>query len=362
MYANTWIDEAIGKAVARTRGIAGEVKDFPHIVDGGAWQCTPDGVWTGGFWAGVLWLAFERDGGDDLRRLAVQFTERLLPRASDTHNHDLGFMFFPSAIKAWSLTGQERYRTAAIEAASALAKQFNPSAGFIPGWGFFGKQDWSGWVLVDTLMNLPLLVWASNQADDMTFMDVVHAQVKKTLEHHFRPEGSVYHVYKFDPETGAPLGGDTYQGLGPESSWSRGQAWAITALAILASMTGDGKLQAASERVTRYFLNLLPDDGVPPWDFKDPNPRGPKDSSAGAIASYGFIKLYCLTKDRAHFDTAVRLLQALALTCGNGSGHGGLLLHATADLPHGLGVDGSTMYGDYYYLKSLVALRELSKE
>jgi unsaturated chondroitin disaccharide hydrolase len=88
---------------------------------------------------------------------------------------------------------------------------------------------------------------------------------------------------------------------------------------------------------------------------------GPRDSSAGAIASYGFLKLYGLTIDRAHFDTASRLLQALALTCGNGSQQGGLLLHATADLPHGLGIDGSTMYGDYYYLKSLVALRDLSR-
>jgi unsaturated chondroitin disaccharide hydrolase len=361
MYANTWIDHAIGKAVARSRGIAGEVNDFPHITNHGAWQCTPDGVWTGGFWAGILWLAYETDGGDDLRRLAVQFTERLLPRSSDAHNHDLGFMFFPSAIKAWSLTGEERYRKAAILAASALAKQFNPKAGFIPGWGFFGKQDWSGSVLIDTLMNLPLLVWAAQQGGDGRLTDVAHAHVDKTLAHHFRPDGSVYHVYKFDPETGEPLGGDTYQGLEPESSWSRGQAWAITALAILAAQTGALRLRESSERVARYFLSQLPDGGVPPWDFNEKNQDCPKDSSAGAIASYGFLKLYGLTKDRAHFDTATRLLQALALTCGNGSGQGGLLLHATADLPHGLGVDGSTMYGDYYYLKSLVALRDLSR-
>jgi unsaturated chondroitin disaccharide hydrolase len=96
-------------------------------------------------------------------------------------------MFFPSAIKAWSLTGEERYRTAAIEAASALASQFNPRAGFIPGWGFFGKQDWSGSVLIDTLMNLPLLVWAWQQGGDATLRNVVCAHVNKTLAHHFQP-------------------------------------------------------------------------------------------------------------------------------------------------------------------------------
>lgn len=133
-------------------------------------------------------------------------------------------------------------------------------------------------------MNLPLLVWAWQQGGDATLRNVVCAHVNKTLAHHFRPEGSVY-VYKFDPETGEPLGGDTYQGLGPESSWSRGQAWAITALAILAAQTGDLPLHAPSERVARYFLKHSPDDGVPPWDFKEVGQDGPKDSSAGAIAS-----------------------------------------------------------------------------
>ena len=237
MHDETWINEAIGNAVARTRGIARETTDFPHITSNGDWQCTPDGVWTGGFWAGILWLASEQDGCGDLQHLAIDFTDRLLPRSSDTHNHDLGFMFYPSAIKGWTLTGDERYRQAAIDAAVALGRQFNAEAGFIPGWGFFGKQDWSGSVLVDTLMNLPLLVWAVQQGADASLMDVVRAQVVKTLEHHLRPDGSVYHVFKFDPATGKGTGGDTYQGLGPESSWSRGQAWAITGLAILARMT-----------------------------------------------------------------------------------------------------------------------------
>lgn len=361
MYANTWIDEAIGKAVARARGIAHETTDFPHITHNGAWQCTPDGVWTGGFWAGVLWLGYEKEGASDLRRLAADATDRLLRRSADKHNHDLGFMFVPSAVKGWKLTGDERYRGAAIEAAAALYSQFNPKAGFIPGWGFFGKQDWSGSALVDTLMNLPLLVWAVQQGADPKLMDVVNAHTAQTLRHHFRPDGSVYHIYKFEPSTGAALGGDTYQGLRPESSWARGQAWAITGLAILAEMTRDSRFLAAGEKVAGYFLSQLPADSVPPWDFSAEGPDEPRDSSASAIASYGFLKLYVVTNDRSHFETATRLLQALALTCGNGSESGGLLLHATADLPHGLGVDGSTIYGDYYYLKSLMALRDLSR-
>jgi unsaturated chondroitin disaccharide hydrolase len=357
MTDNDWIDAAIDAAARRTHGILAEVSDFPHITHGGEWRCTPDGVWTGGFWAGILWLVAERSGDAGLRAAAGRFTDRLLPRASDTRNHDLGFMFYPSAITGWRLTGEERYRQAARDAAAALAGQFNPVAGFIPGWGFFGGQDWSGSVLVDTVMNLPLLVWAAGQGGDPGLLEVARAHAATTLAHHVRDDGSVFHVYRFDPATGAGLGGDTYQGLGPDSSWSRGQAWAITGFAILAGMTGDAAYRDASAAVARYFLDQLPEDGVPPWDFSAPGPDQPRDASAGAIAAYGFLRLYAITGDAGHLRTARRLLRALALTCGNDTDRGGLLLHATADLPHGLGIDGSTMYGDYYYLKALLALR-----
>lgn len=354
-----WIDDAIAHAMSRVDGIAEEAVDFPHITEKKQWRSTPDGVWTGGFWAGLLWLAYQRDRQEHRLERAVSFTDRLLPRAGDTHNHDLGFMFFPSAIKGWHLIDEPRYRDRAMDAARSLAAQFNHEAGFIPGWGFFGGEDWSGSVLIDTLMNLPLLVWAVKHGADPQLMEVVRRHTATALKHHLRADGSVYHVYRFDPHTGKPLGGDTYQGLAPESAWARGQAWALTGLAILAAMTADAGYLAASQRIAACFASQLPRDGVPPWDFKATGAGEPKDASAGAIASYGLQKLFRITGQRHYLDLAIRLLQALASTCGNRSSEGGLLLHATADLPHGLGIDESTMYGDYYYLKSLIALDEL---
>jgi unsaturated chondroitin disaccharide hydrolase len=356
----TWIDQAIAQAMERADGILTEVDDFPHITERKRWVCTPDGVWTGGFWAGILWLCYEQQRTDERLQRAISFTDRLLVRANDTHNHDLGFMFYPSAIKAWQLTGEERYRNAARQAATALAAQFNADAGYIPGWGFFGGRDWSGSVLVDTLMNLPLLVWATRQGGDAHLMEVVRRQVSITLKHHMRADGSFYHVYKFDPKSGAPLGGDTYQGLGAESIWSRGQAWAITALAILSEMTEERSYLEAGEKVAARFDHLLPETHIPPWDFAAPGADQPRDSSAAAIASYGFLKLAKVTRDPQHQRTAEKILKSLVETCGNRTGSGGLLLHATADLPHGLGIDESTMYGDFYYLKSLVSLRRSS--
>ncbi len=358
---NSWIGEAITAAIARIDAIADTVTDFPHITERGKWSCTPDGVWTGGFWAGLLWLAYERMPTEGRAKLARSYTDRLLPRAADSHNHDLGFMFYPSAIKGWRLTGEERYRQAAMAAARALAGQFNPRGGFIPGWGFFGGEDWSGSVLIDTLMNLPLLVWAVQQGESADLMDVVRRHTDTALANHLRADGSVSHVFKFDTASGAPLGPATYQGLSADSSWARGQGWALTGLAMLAEKTGEQKYRAASERIAARFVSQLPDKVVPPWDFSAVGPEQPRDSAAGAIASFGMLKLYQLTGEARHRATATKLLQALAATCANRTDDGGLLLHATADLPHGLGIDESTMYGDFYYLKALILLDKLVK-
>jgi unsaturated chondroitin disaccharide hydrolase len=353
-----WLGQATAAAIGQVDAIAASVQDFPHVTEKKRWTCTSDGVWTGGFWAGLLWLAQSQQPSQQRLARAEAFTQRLLPRARDAHNHDLGFMFFPSAVKGWQLTGNEDYRRHAIEAARSLAAQFNDQGGFIPGWGFFGGEDWRGSVLIDTLMNLPLLVWAVQQGAESSLMDVVRRHAATALAHHVRPNGSVYHVFKFDPDTGAPLGGDTYQGKSPESAWARGQAWALTGLALLASRTKDRSYAQASRKVADFFISALPQDHVPYWDFDVSGPGEPRDASAGAIAAYGLQKLFDLTGERRYLDAATNLLKALASTCANTPGAaGGVLLHATADLPHGLGIDESTMYGDYYYLKALIALQ-----
>ncbi len=358
MTAKAWIRNAIDMAVARTRAIDRVVVDFPHITEQKRWQTTPDGVWTGGFWAGLLWLAHAHAGDAHSLARAVAVTDRLLPRAGDTTNHDLGFMFVPSAVAGWRATGEARYRAAALAAAHSLAAQYDARAGYIPGWGFFGGEDWGGYALIDTLMNMPLLVWAVGEGADRRLLEVARGHTETTLRYLQRADGSVYHRYRFDRETGAPLGGDTYQGYASESAWSRGQAWAITALALLGSRLDEPRYLAAAERVAAWFIEALPADGVPPWDFHAPGADEPRDSSAGAIAAYGLQKLHDATGKTAYLEMAERLLRALADSCANRGDDGGLLLHATADLPHGHGIDESVMYGDYYYLKALVAFAD----
>jgi unsaturated chondroitin disaccharide hydrolase len=356
--AGGWLETAILNAVRRARAINREATDFPHITDGGHWRFTSDGVWTGGFWAGLLWLSSDVVDDGYLRQRAIEFTERLLPRASDRQNHDLGFMFVPSAVKAWRVLHDERYRKAALLAARTLADQFNDEGGYIPGWGFFGGDDWSGNVLIDTLMNLPLLVWAVKEGEDARLLDVVHRHAEMSIRYLMRDDGSVFHMYRFAPSTGEPLRGDTYQGYGPETTWSRGQAWAIAGFAMLGQMLSDDRYVAAAERAATYFLDQLSEDAVPLWDFQAPEHLRHRDASAGAIASYGLLRLADASGKTGYRDSAALLLSSLSRNCANRGNSGGLLLHATADLPHGHGIDESVIYGDYYYLKALLALRD----
>lgn len=351
-----WLDSAIEHCITKTTANSRKFKDFPHITENGKYLFTKDGVWTGGFWTGLLWLCYRQRRDPELLASAEHFTERLLPRAHDTRNHDLGFMFYPAAITGWRMTGNERYHRAALTAADSLAKQFNTEGGFIPGWGFFGGEEWAGAVLIDTLMNLPLLVWAGANGGSEALLQVVETHAAKALAHHLRADGSVFHVYHFSPQ-GQPVRGDTYQGLAPDSAWSRGQGWAIAGLAMLADELKDENYRAAAERVARFVIDSLPADRIPLWDYRDSNPAAPKDASAGSISAYGLLRLYGITGNADYRSRAQEMLKALYENCTAGENEG-LLCHATADLPHGLGIDQATIYGDYYFLKALLALKE----
>lgn len=350
-----WAGAALAQAldcVAARLSTAG----YPHITRDGRWTTSVDGFWTGGFWVGLCWAGYEERRDEIFRVAAERALEPFLGRASEPHNHDLGMMFCPSAVKGFRVTGNPHYRAAALEAATNLAAQFNEKGRFIPGWGFFGEEDWSGAVLVDTLMNLPLLLWATAETGEGHFRDVALAHGATSLSFHFRDDGSTVHLYRFDPVTGAPIGPATYQGKSPTSCWSRGQAWAIAGCATLARLGAGERYMQAAHRAASYYLEHLPADGLPPWDFDATGPDEPKDSSAAAIACYGLL---LLGRDLPTlWASGVACLRALVEAAQAPAGHDAILLHATADLPHGLGVDESTIYGDYFFVRALQHLND----
>lgn len=364
MPAN-WLEPALDRALDRLEESYKALADFPHVTEAGEWVTYPDGVWTGGFYIGQLWLLYRVRRQEEVRRRAEELLERYLPRRQEEKNHDLGMMFYPSAVMGWRLTGEDRYRLAAIDAARALIAQAHPTAGFIPGWGFFGGDNWVGSSLVDTLMNLPLVVWAANQTneEDLKLAAVRHADL--SVANHLRSDGSAYHVFRFDPESGAPLGGDTYQGKAPDSRWSRGLGWAIAGLSMLGDALPEPDYLRAARRAVDFYRANVPDDLVPYWDFDvDPRrlgtdtpakeaPDEPRDSAAAAISCFGMLRLAAATADTELEQYALDVLRSLSEGYAHAAPRHALLGHATADLPHGLGIDGATVYGDYYYLKAL---------
>jgi unsaturated chondroitin disaccharide hydrolase len=353
-WAAIALQRALDK-VAQNRMLVG----YPHVTKRGQWVTTMDGAWTGGFWIGLLWIAYEERGDSHFRETAEALLQNFMQRAHEQRNHDLGFMFCPSAVAGWSITGDRRYREAALQAAESLTAQFHPEGRFIPGWGFFGGQEWQGTTLIDTLMNLPLLLWASEQTGNQRYREIALAHADSTLRYHMRPDGSTYHVYQFDPETGQPLRGGTYQGLSAESCWSRGQAWAIAGWSILAQQTDERRYEQAAQRAARYYLASLPASLIPPWDFHD---TGPRDSSAAAIAAFGLLHLATLSNDVEYMDAAKQILHALCEDYLAPTTLPVILLHATADLPHGLGIDESTIYGDYFFVRALQRMLHMEEQ
>ncbi len=328
---------------------------YPHYSENGRWVLLPadrlsswkDGVyehgnWTAGFWFGVMWLAASA-GNDRAAELARTRLPVLASRAADTTTHDLGFLFYPAHVLPLGAgLLQEKEAAPAREAALTTTRRFNPRGDYLQAFGPIGDGRSVGTSTIDTMMNLPLLWWAAEKGDPW-LKEAARRHTRTSARLFFRPDGSTYHLLRFDPTSGAVLERGTFQGAAQDSCWSRGQAWAATGFAWAYLATGERELKEAAERALAYFLDRLPPDGVPPWDFSDTTRNATKDSSAAAVAALG---AQLLGKKRVAAD----LLERLAERCLNREpDQDGILLHSCYSKPHGLGVDGATGWGDFFF-------------
>jgi unsaturated chondroitin disaccharide hydrolase len=333
------LDEAAARA-ARLRPVAGEL---PHVTgDDGRWtllspldaeDAALTGLpWTGGFVAGQLWLAGELEA-------AAAVTDLLAPRAGRPTTHDLGFLFWPSAVLGHLVSGDPCHRVRALRAAASLVARALPS-GVIQVIGGLDDPEWRGRSIVDTWPNLLLLWWAEREGMAEAGA-AARAHLDTTLRAFLRPDGSTFHAARF-ADDGTVLERGTVNGHAPGSTWARGQAWAVHGLVSAHRATGSYSEEA--ERAARWFLDRV--DGVPPWDFDAPA-GGPRDASAGAIVASALL-------DLGWADEARRLLEALVETCLNRGEGDGLLLHCCYRHPVGLGLDCATVWGDFFLLDALL--------
>ncbi|MFB6217886.1 MAG: glycoside hydrolase family 88 protein, partial [Halobacteriaceae archaeon] len=280
--------------------------------------------WTGSFWTGMLWLAYG-ETGDDRYRIVAQRNRSVLadhlrsgPRPPGTH--DLGFLYSLSAVADHRLTGSETAADVAVEAADALADRFREAPGIVQAWGDITDPDEDHWAgcraIVDTMMNLPLLFWASTHTGNERYREVATTHAHTTADHLVRDDGSTFHTHTFDPETGDPVAGETRQGYADDSTWSRGQAWAIYGFALAAGYTGERRFREAAAAAADYYLDRVEADHVPRWDFDAPA-DAVRDSSAAAIAACGLAELAGVLPDAdprcwAYGNAALATLDSLA--------------------------------------------------
>jgi len=344
-------------AVEKLHAVAPGVTGFPVGTKFEKWTYSQSGDWVGGFWPGTLWMAYLHSGDDAFRTLALDSARKLAPRRHDTTTHDLGFLFYPSWVTAWRLTGDDSWRTGAIEAADSLIQRYNPRGRFIRAWGALNDPNNAGRVIMDTIMNLDLLVFASRQTGDDTYLNIAVEHAKTAQRVFPRPDGSTPHVFDFDPETGDPIGPNTVQGYSPSSCWSRGQAWGVYGFTTMYRRTGDQGFLFTARKLADFAVGALSPDHVPVWDYKAPQaPYDIKDASAGAVMACGLLDLSAATGRREYRQAALRILTALSETCltRNSARAEAIVARCTRNRPAEDGIEVSLPYADYYLLEGIL--------
>lgn len=359
------LDKAIGFSLDRIDDNLEPFRDaFPAEPESGLTYEQEDirGSWTAGFWPGLLWAAHEHTGADRYRQVAdwllPHFAERLHEGDASENHHDLGFLFTHGALAAHDATERKRARDLAVEAADQLASRFHSRPGVIQAWRDHRPPKDEVQIIVDTMMNLPLLYRAASITGRDRLAETAATHADNAADVLLRDDGSTAHTYWFDADTGEPLRQQTGQGLADGSTWTRGQAWAIYGYALSYRHTGRDRFRDVSVLTADHFLDRLPDDGVPPWDFDSDEPEI-RDSSAAAIAANGLLELAghlpATDDDRARYETAaLDILSSLAAEyTTEGEDSNAVLAHGTAHRTEGL-YDQPLIYGDYYFLSALL--------
>lgn len=322
--------------------------------------------WTAGFQTGCFWLAYEITGNKAFKDVAEHHFTSYKKRFDEKINiddHDVGFVYTPSCVAQYKITGNAQAREYALKAAKYLYdKSYSKEGRFI----IRCHTNWDSGdgcrTMMDSLMNAPLLFWAAEETGNQDYYHAALEHNKTTAEYLIRADGSSYHHYQFDPKTAKPVKGLTFQGFSDESCWSRGHSWGISGFPITYSYTKDDSFIKLHEGVTYYMLNNLPDDCIPYWDYHfSQGSIEPRDSSAGVIAICGMKEMCRHLPDEAeqkkiYQNASAMMLEAVIDRCTGeiGTEYDGLICHVTAALPQKADIDACALYGDYFYLEALL--------
>ena len=334
----------------------------------GTLRLSPAREWTSGFFPGELWYMYEYTQDPYWKQQADRFSRMIESEKLNGGTHDMGFKIYCSFGNGYRLTGDDHYRNVLLDAAATLCTRFNPTVGAIRSWDH-NTDKWRYPVIIDNMMNLELLFWAFRQTNDSTYYRIAVSHADVTLRNHFRADYGTYHVVDYDPQTGAVVQRNTHQGYAHESTWARGEAWALYGYTMCYRETGLKRYLEQAIHVSQFIFDNknLPEDLIPYWDYNAPNiPDEPRDVSAATVMASALYELSMYDSDHGelHRKRADTILSNITTKyrAKAGKERGFLLVSSTGAFPHDSEINVPIVYADYYFLESLLRKQKWEKE
>jgi rhamnogalacturonyl hydrolase YesR len=339
---------------------------FPrsYTIKEGKIKKVPSKDWTSGFFPGNLWQIFELTQDNRYKEVAKKWTAFVEKEKFNGNTHDMGFKVFCSFGNGLTNYDNKHYKDVIVKSAQTLITRFDKKVGSIRSWDF-NADIWQFPVIIDNMMNLELLFEATKISGDSIFHKIAVTHANTTLKNHFREDASTWHVLDYDTISGQVRARVTHQGIHDDSSWARGQGWAINGFTTVYRYTKDDKYLNQAIATANYFMNHqnMPEDGIPYWDFDAPNiPDEPRDVSAAAIVASALIELYGYTNNESYLNYSKKVLNSLQsknYILAENVEAPFILNHSSGDWSKRAEMDEPIVYGDYYFLEALTRLKNL---
>jgi unsaturated chondroitin disaccharide hydrolase len=359
-----WVNIVYEKLLAKISQECDRMGDkIPYIANEGKYIDYGEqdiSFWTNGFWAGILWQMYAATGDEKYRKSAVGVEQRLDVAMIEFNglHHDVGFMWLHTAVANYRLTGNETAKLRALHAANLLTGRYNLNGRYISAW----NENRPGWMIIDCLMNLPLLYWAAEESQDPRYTHIANSHIDTTIKLLIRPDGSAHHIAVLDPMNGQLLEHPTGQGYASGSSWSRGQAWTIYGFAMNYHHTGDPRYLDIAKSTAHYFLANISQTGyIPRVDFRAPTQPEQWDTTAGVCAACGMLELSKHVEDyekQLYINGALSILRAIEENyCDWNVETDGIVGGGTVAYHREEETNVPIIYGDYFLLEAITRLK-----
>ncbi len=369
----TWAQETVKKIREKMDWVSEKNKDrIPYTADAsgsyddrsaaGAWN-TDDGInwWTNGFWGGIHWLLYQDTGLEKYKAVARSCEKKLEACFSRFYglHHDIGFMYLPTAAASYRITGCQSSRKTALHAANLLAGRFNPAGNYIRAWNDTPDENRSGFTIIDSMLNISLLYWASYETGDPRFCQTAIRHADTIQKFFIRPDGSACHIGIFDPDTGAFIKSLAGQGYAEGSSWSRGQSWAVYGFTNSYRHTKNPSYLQTAKRCAHYCISHIPENGLIPCDYCQPEESAWEDSCAACILACGLIELARFVPEEEKeqlMQTALRILTAIDDMRADWSKNCDAIVQNCTGAWHDKVHHITMVYADYFFMEAVYKL------